>query len=367
MRRFFWLAMAGLLAAGCGSSGGSNDAGADSGPTFDASPPDAAIEASLDTLCAVDGLYVDLYTKILDCSPLLALLLFDGEQPTVANISGACYAGLTDHIGDGTVVLGDPAAFAACAAYLDGLTCADIVAGADLSPCDGVLVGTVALGGDCNTDDQCVGDAYCAAGDPCGTCTAQAADGDPCTRGAECLGGTCLDAGECGKPGGPGEACATGDQCQSGLICDATTHCTAPVIGDDCTPSAPATCGFPESNLYCNPTSNQCALRADVDQACNSVWACDVVNWEWCDSGGTGTCQPPTPRADGESCGLLTGERCGPGLRCTDLGGGTCFDPRSETQACDPGNDPTTACEAFLTCTGGTCEYPTPTGSCPPP
>ncbi|MEB2312798.1 MAG: hypothetical protein OZ921_11600 [Sorangiineae bacterium] len=132
------------------------------------------------------------------------------------------------------------------------------------SECEGVFVGSVAVGGDCTITEECV-------------------------PGSVCLitGGTCP--GKCSPRVAAGAACSEDSECVSGLNCQ-KGRCVAPAAqGEACGGAAPACLG----GLFC----------AGEDE----------------DKGVSGTCAPLDTvfgAARGESCDATAGKLCAPGSSC---------------------------------------------------
>lgn len=95
----------------------------------------------------------------------------------------------------------------------------------DMTPaaCDEVFEGTVAAGGDCAADIECVGDAFCGSdGASCpGTCIARVAAGEDCMDDDDCSGALVCHNNTCTTAPGNGEACegTDGMDCRAGYAC----------------------------------------------------------------------------------------------------------------------------------------------------
>jgi hypothetical protein len=176
-----------------------------------------------------------------------------------------------------------------CFDAIVGVTCGE---GLTLAPddCDGVLVGSLAIGEPCTLDAECTGEAQCL------------------------VDGSCP--GVCGPRRKEGEACTTSNRCELDLIClissgetDGTCVVPTRTEGGVCSSTQPCS-GF----FYC----------AGLDRG---------------DPESTGTCQPPDDLYSGalnEACGI-GGELvlCEPGLVCAiDSAGGTCQQNVASGAAC---------------------------------
>lgn len=365
------------LAAACGDddddvTADGSTGGPDGGPTADAAPPDAPPGPSLATLCdATDGLFPQFYDKIFGCYPEFELFI-PGGAPTSAEIAMACNGAFQDYLDEGTVVLGDQAAFDACIAWLDSVTCLELEPD-EPGPCDDVLVGTVALGELCDSSEQCAGDAYCdqSGGGTCGSCAMQKADGAGCDDNEECLNGRCDDDGVCRGFGAVSDPCLSDNDCAGRLICDAdTSECAMEptwMLGSACTELFQ--CGAFTGDLYCDTDAGECVAFRQVGETCDpgAGQLCDLFEYESCQAG---ECVAPQIVTDGAECGLFEGLKCMDTSLCTDHDG----DPGTPTQcaalldvgdACDPANN---LCAFPADCRADmTCGYSDYTGMCPAP
>ena len=195
--------------------------------------------------------------------------------------------------------------------------------------CDLIVEGTIAAGGTCFIDEQCVSqecetvtcpDACCAGtcigdappvrprvGESCADvyncstgycdtttflCTAYKALGQPCEDENECAEGYCN--GTCTAYPQEGQPCVSGETpCGSiGLYCDTTTQVCTPYALDG------ETCG----TVRCSPaytcTGGTCALRPRLGETCD-VETNNCIDESYCDPA-TSRCTAPKP--DGASC-----------------------------------------------------------------
>jgi hypothetical protein len=143
------------------------------------------------------------------------------------------------------------------------------------SLCTSVIRGTVAAGGNCVTDAECVGGVChqpsCGASCCLGTCGQPLATGAACTSSTECAAGNyCSSQGTCQPQGAQGQSCTYNSQCQSGLSCDnnSGSGTCAPYVkdGQACTPDG-ADCE--NINGFCDPTTGKCRARLAVGAACS--------------------------------------------------------------------------------------------------
>ncbi len=348
------LTVSGLTLGACGSDGGS---------------------PSIDAICQEEGLYGDLISKIIECEPLFQVVLGPVSR---AEISTACYGAISPYLDDGTVLLGDSAAFSACADFLATATCDDLGRQAD-DPCEGVLIGTVDPGGLCDSNDQCVGDSFCDKPDPsmCGTCTAEKADGAACTSADECMSARCAMGGTCQPLVAVGGTCDVTADCLGDSFCDDTGQCAtqgAWAVGSPCS-SVIEDCGSFQDGLYCDPATNQCRAVAQLGETCTDPagagpW-CKILNYEHCAevTPGTFQCVAPTIVQQGADCSFLDGTMCAEGLACADHDNmmGTpnqCITPLAEGDTCLEANS---LCDFLLNCVDGVCQYGEHSGVCPAP
>lgn len=361
-----------MLACACGDDGASNpDAtpAADAPIQADAAPPDGPLPLTLDDLCATDGGYVAFFERILECYPEQAVLI--GDLATPESLSAACYGQYGDYYADGSLDL-DRTAWDTCLSYIATVDC-NLMTPDGPHPCRDVIAGLVGLGGDCEIDEQCTGDAFCdnsvaAFGVPaCGTCTARFAVGQACDAGAQCSSLYCDNAsGQCAVLGLVGSVCNNDNQCLGKLLCGGGNLCEAPpawAVDTPCMNTA-ADCGFPGGNLYCDEGLGMCRTFLSVGDPCGPTTAeCNFVLYETCDTAGSGQCVAPTIVGDGAACSFGDGAKCGPGLVCSNpMSGGTCFAPLAEGDNCSA---TPSRCGFLLQCNGLTCEYNEYSGMCP--
>jgi len=220
--------------------------------------------------------------------------------------------------------------------------------------CPGVLVGTVAVGGDCAINSECVAGAYC-------------------KMGASCP-------GKCTKLGTTGTTCASSGDCADGLICGTDKQCVAPG-------QAGAACGQPADPpcapaLSCDATSSKCVtfsslfaapLGATCDPSsrtlCVGGLVCGLTALNAITGAPTWNCEKPVTGAD---CHLAIPEECPSGQYC-ELGtqgvSGTCKAAPGNSAACASHipSDSTTAvdvCAPPLACgSDGTCHATAHDGS----
>jgi hypothetical protein len=238
----------------------------------------------------------------------------------------------------------DASAAGRCLDDVSSLSCEEFITGGSDSQyedCSKIFTGTVAAGGSCYVDEDCVSDecdpntcdpsAACCEG-TCAAVTPTVADGAACTlesycvAGDECTNGTCQKAPTI-PPIADGQPCDLGDVCANGDVCeaDSTGAMTCQRIGkagDACSqPSFQQTCDY---GLYCDSASSTCKPLVAVGGSCASgvcvaYATCDSTTSECvadallgqdCSSTpclGDATCDPTTRK-----CTLPTTTTCAP-------------------------------------------------------
>jgi len=232
---------------------------------------------------------------------------------------------------NGTVLF-DESEARQCLASLGGATCTENALEADSGHCDLVFSGTVAGGGACAINAQCISqqcsltncpaDGCCTGmcvgdtpptptliGDSCATagcdegfcdentslCTARQPSGASCLSDNECLSDFCT--GTCTTLPGLGEPCTANSQgadCDSlGLYCGASGTCEAFALeGESCGQTA-----------VCSPVyqclAGSCELRPTLGDSCSPNTSLDCIDSSWCDPA---TLRCTAPKADGANC-----------------------------------------------------------------
>jgi hypothetical protein len=208
--------------------------------------------------------------------------------------------------------------------------------GPDNNPCITYLTGTVAAGGACLVDQDCVGNGNCtptmSGCDPnttcCpGTCTASTdttkgaigatcTNSNGCTSTAYCKGATQTAPGMCAALiATAGAACDATDACANPMVCNQSQvgtgagTCAAPgATGATCDPTVFIPCI--DERDYCDATM-KCSPRVAVGAACSDTILCeglaDCVNAK-CVAQGTA----------GATCDTSAGPNCLGGLDCTN-------------------------------------------------
>lgn len=345
-----------LFTTGCGDDGGDDDG------------------YTLADVCDVStGLYIEFFNNALECQgDLLALL---GTVPSPAELAVACEAQFSDFVANGTVIISqDQAAWDTCLSFISSIDC-NTFAFDGPNPCEGIFEGQLGEGEECDDSTQCAGDAYCDDSDglACGVCTLRADNGTTCGSDDECSGRLCAADNTCQEYGDLGDPCLASFECAGTLVCDEGGSCALPpvwALGDPCDGMNISTqCGFPFSELYCHPATDECTAYLEVGEVCGQgVGFCRLVDYETCENGGVNVddqCIAPTIVNEGDECGFQLGLKCAGGLVCANDGDtGTCVVPSVAGDACFndecPGN-------LLLSCVEGVCDYNDHTGMCPAP
>jgi hypothetical protein len=315
MKRYTLLVIA---AAACGGDGDSNGAG------------HGAEIAAADFPAEIAGVLCDAFA---DCAaPLLdAFLAGDCETELTRDFEDDM-GDLQRLIADGRVAY-DAEQGAACVDALRAAGC-DALRGDSPEVCDAALDGTVANGGDCNSDAECKGDSYCKEEAQCpGTCTALAAVGDDCLSTACEDGAFCNDEGKCQREPAAGQPCdELAAQCEFGSLC----------IGADAEAAVAGTCK-PIDDVFAAGEGEACDLEAQ--QLCKAGLSCAVISFDM-QAGIQAECTKPV--AAGAACKVAAPQQC-PVEQYCDLGSeagsfeGTCRalpqaeEPCGENQLCAPG------------------------------
>lgn len=173
--------------------------------------PTAIASAACEAYEACYGAVFELFLNGSDCTELTTKRL---ENGSFGEVGAAIERGTVRY--DGTKV-GD------CLNAMRGQSCAEILE-RDKPECREALDGLVRLGGDCELNEECEGDAICdASAETCpGQCAARRNAGQTCSFDDECVDGlVCSEETElCVAPASEGDACEFGaPPCGPGLLC----------------------------------------------------------------------------------------------------------------------------------------------------
>lgn len=229
--------------------------------------------------------------------------------------------------------------------------------------CGAYFVGTVASGGECFVDQECLSQ-QCVGGDTGTSCTRGTCIGDtppsmapialgmPCTSNLSCVDGAYCppDTGVCSPLRGSGELCAGSDECGYGLACAGPSGMRMcqllPGPGEACRFDLPCR----DEGVNCDTTTSTCAQVGVQGAACTSSVQCSP--YYRCDFT-AGTC------AKGPSLG----EPCASGSRCFEAGT-YC---ESATLTCAPVKADGMPCDSDLECESELCDFATATPVCASP
>jgi len=224
--------------------------------------------------------------------------------------------------------------------------------------CDGIVIGNVAIGGECRADDECSGDAFCARNvdrDGCvGTCTARPAPGsacestailNPCSQSTgyvRCDNNRCVahpvrrgaTAGEdCGTlPDGQVVVCQLDLWCSGALTAQPGTCREAIPVGDPCEPGS-----YCAGRSTCDSgVCREVSVQTQVGDACNGpsrrTQVCDPLAGLICVNG---QCAAAAPGIENGPCTRddLSGFNCQDGLYC-DVMADRCLPKKSTGEPC---------------------------------
>jgi hypothetical protein len=343
MRRVFVGAMV-LFAFSAGACSSSDDSGSGSSIALADLPP----------------LIADAACKALnDCWGNASSLLLAGEdckQRTTAAFSDAV-PNLDAAVKKGSAIY-NPDKAQKCVDAVRASGC-NIDGALDSDACMAALDGTVALGGDCDSNIDCVGAAYCKSSGSCpGQCSALGSAGDVCSHDNQCA--TELSCSKftnkCEKPAQSGETCGGGGVapgCDAAMFClgsndkaGTTGTCQAidqlfsAGVDTKCDPGAGPLC---DPDLSCAIESiaagpvftAKCVAKVASGAACQVGFPDPCPLGEYCD--GTvqnlsGACK----KLPGDGAACVTGPfgdgaLCAPYTRCDN---GTCRDLADSGSSC---------------------------------
>jgi hypothetical protein len=309
------------FAVGCGGGGGGSPGGGSGGGTAGGSGGGSGGGTGGGTGGGSGGGSGTTGTAATFCDSFFAAL---------ATLTSQCYGGsvanweanvfttqpncseLQDAVNAGRVTY-NSAQSSACISAVQATPCSGyFLSEAAPASCNTTLTGTVAVGGNCFSSDDCAGTStYCKIPSGCqGTCANQIAVGQACNGGGCVTGSTCFNqvcTANSSPPTqvGQGQACGyvqaqmqTVD-CSQGFVCDSTTNLCVTLVhqGGTCTPGH-SVCEYFTS---CSAATNTCVpWPSTAGAACGAATNQDYVNCMGgftCNvtSGTTGTCIAVTP------------------------------------------------------------------------
>lgn len=285
---------------------------------------------------ALVPMYAQAYCEVLTrCAPpAIADLAFGGADCDTA-VLASLEDGETTEIQraiDAGRVLYDPSKVDTCFEMLKTIDCT-MQASSILNQgvCGEIVTGTVAEGGDCGLDAECLGATYCdrTAGCP-GVCTAQRGATETCNDEAQCADPFTCD-GEirkCAKPGQADDACGGGvaADCGLGFMC----------VGDDPDTMKAGTCKATD-DIFAAKEGEPCDF--DTGKLCVDGLSC-VVTITGMGAGAMAdfACAPTV--ASGATCGFAIPPQCPKGEYCDGLdlmagdAEGTCTPLPGDGDAC---------------------------------
>jgi len=242
-------------------------------------------------------------------------------------------------VAGGSVKYDEDAAKACLEAIRGGACSSGFFTGEPPAACDDVFQGTVADGGACWIDEQCVSgecqsdgcpDACCEGA--CVAATPDAAIGQPCGQG--CVEGAYCDVNDvCAALKQSGAACDGGDECVAGLNCLAGTCQTGPGKDEPCLEFQ---CALP---LACDPGTLTCKPLPGEGDACLPAAGNCLIGLTCSEA--TMTCTKPG--GVGSACsGGLIGSGCAGAAYCEIADGatsGTCVALKADGAACNDGGE----------------------------
>lgn len=329
-RSVFALLPALALFSGCGSDDDSS--GAPSIPLSEI--PKELADAGCAAFTDCFGSAADWLFGGEDCVTRLETQVGDG----LPSIEDSLAAGRTRYAGDKVQACLDEVRAAGC----------EIASALESDACRAAIDGTVAVGGECEFDHECAGEAYCKSSGACpGTCTAREAVGAACDDNDHCaVGLACAeDTKRCYQPASAGDPCggSDGKECAFGLFC----------AGQDEQSGKAGTCRT-LSDVLVHAAGEAC--NPDAGELCSSGTSCvlDGVDGQTpkfaCVAPATaaGPCKPGFP------------EHCPGGQYCMVPSGtieGTCTELPGDGQPCavPPFGTEPTLCAPYTRCESGNC------------
>jgi hypothetical protein len=243
-----------------------------------------------------------------------------------------------------------------CASALAAATCDQVLAETfGSAPCAGALLGGVAAGGSCDSDEECATSTVCGPSGCGPTCETRYANGAYCSGDDACASGFCDSSNLCapaptnvGLLGGPCHNYSP--KCGAGLFCDAVVCATKGALSAACADSSHDQWLDPpcQAGLACASASHTCQAMAPSGASCAVLGCgegavcsglvceelphlpgdtCDLLMFDlgfcygglYCDAPyPDGKCQIGTATlgAPCDSASALPADNCAPGLDC---------------------------------------------------
>lgn len=323
----------GNLGGKAGSSGSGTGAGGSTELKLE-DVPKAVAEAMCTGVSSCAGPMFQTYLAGSDCVELYTNYVFEGSL-----------AATIEAVEKGTIVYHADKADA-CISGFGAVACDQTKRAPEV--CEEALQGTIAVGGDCTLDAECVGTAYCKVDATCpGKCSPREASGAACSDNDDCQDGFgCLD-GKCGKPVADGQPCGKDvGTCAQWSICAGELGATT------------GTCTATKS-LFVGKENDACHLTKGP--WCGDGLSCIIDSVS--QAGPTMKCVKPA--ASGAACKIGLPTQCPPANYCaeTDISKGdfegTCKASPVDNEPCDE----TATCTGQRVCVSGVCKSLKSTGA----
>jgi hypothetical protein len=283
-----------------------------------------------------------------DCAGPLLEVFQPGEDCTALNTARIddSFGPIQDAI-DADRIVYDGTHLEACVNDIRGRSCAELM-DRETPECEAALRGTVALGGECTLNEECIGSAFCKFDTACpGVCSELLGAGEDCTESNQCASGLdCADDQTCTAPAGPGDVCKGGEpDCGIGYLC----------AGADDNANTSGNCRTYDE-VFTVATGQPCSFFDG--ELCQTNLVCEIQSFDAMD-GIVATCAPK--KGSGQACRLAIPDQCPTDEYCVivpDTLEGTCTPRPGAGAPCGPSaldeNAPI-ICVAGTACDGGTC------------
>lgn len=237
-----------------------------------------------------------------------------------------------------------------CLDAVSNLSC-DGLLDRDQPACLAALDGVVALGGDCDLDEECKGSALCqsSAGICPGKCVALLSAGQACEVDGDCNSGLqcSKETKLCVAPATEGESCENGaPPCRPGLLCLGKN--------DDVTPKAPGVCRIAMDAMS---AADGAACDPVAGVLCKTGISCVAESYDATAAKLTWKCVKAGSYLAGEACKPGVPDACSTGNYCKRASialDGTCTAIPDAQQPCGTGFG--AECKPGAVCVAGLCQ-----------